>query len=252
MGRFFLVHDVALLLGESFVLDHRLLQDASKPHTLFDVSLDFILGLLVLADLHVLLQLLNEPLLLLHLQLHRPILLLQLLHQKRLNVIRLLRHRSPTSSLEVGGLLLQLPCQVFNLLLLLAQIDMHLLGAGAKSRVFILGDVERNLQISVHIFQFFTLLLLENRSLIRLAKAEVGAGVRVVASLVLSTLHGLISVLLLNTACAVLVMALGVLNRLDVAPGAEEDVAGAIVVDDLLDHLAAVSTLRGVSRLGRD
>ena len=46
---------------------------------------------------------------------------------------------------------------------------MHLLGTGPKSRVLILRDVERNLQISVHVLKLFPLLLLKDRRLVSLA-----------------------------------------------------------------------------------
>ena len=82
----------------------------------------------MLAHLNVLLKVLNLSLFHLVLELHLSILPFQLLHQKALEVIRLLTHRCHSPSMHEVGLVLQLSRQCLDVFLLLLEIDIHLLG----------------------------------------------------------------------------------------------------------------------------
>jgi len=69
---------------------------------------------------------------------------------------------------QVVLLLLQRARHVLNLLLLFLQVHIHLLGVGAHSGVFIPSDVILNLQVTVHVLNFFPLNLLKDGCLVGL------------------------------------------------------------------------------------
>ena len=66
------------------------------------------------------------------------------------------------------SLLLQRASQVLDLLLLLLEVHVHLLGLGAQPGVLISCDVVLYLQITIQIADFFLLCLPEDGRLVRL------------------------------------------------------------------------------------
>lgn len=71
------------------------------------------------------------------------------------------------TSRHVGGLLLQLPREVFNLFFFTIEIDVHLLGTSPQSGILIVCNIVLNLEVAIEIFEFFSFLLLEHWVLIR-------------------------------------------------------------------------------------
>ena len=65
-------------------------------------------------------------------------------------------------------MLLECTCQILNILLLLNQVDVHLLGLRAKTSVFISRDVVLDLQVTIHIPKVFFLGLAEDGCLVGL------------------------------------------------------------------------------------
>lgn len=73
----FLLDDrVVLLRVKGIILNHGLLKQRSKPHALVDINLNFGVILIMTTKADVALELINEPVLLLDLNLHASILLL--------------------------------------------------------------------------------------------------------------------------------------------------------------------------------
>ena len=133
------------------------------------------------AHFDVLLEILNLSLFHLILKLHLSILPFQLLHQKALQVIRLLTHRCHSSSMHEISLVLQLPRQRFDVFLLLLEIYIHLLGLCAQTSVFIPCDVVLDLQVAIHIANLLLLSLAENWGLVGLKAVGGERVVRVVS-----------------------------------------------------------------------
>ena len=123
-----------------------------------------------------------------------------------------------TPGMQKVHLLLQSPSQILNLLLLLLKIYVHLFGLGAESRVFIPSDVVLYLKIAVHIAYLFLLSLSKDRRLICLG-----------------------NILIVNDT-AVVELASGALHGADrhVASTREQDIARAVIVNDLLIDSAAL------------
>ena len=99
--------------------------------------------------------------------LHVPVLSLELLDQEALNVVGFLGNRCMAARRHVGSLLLQLPGEVFNLLFLTIEVDVHLLSTSPQASVFIVSDVMLNFQVSIQILDLFPFLLLEHWVLVR-------------------------------------------------------------------------------------
>lgn len=200
------------LLGQGVILDQSLLEQAPKSHALGSVRLHLVLTFLVLAHLHVPLQLFNLAILHLIFELHLPVLPFQLLNQERLQVISLLCNWRMAARMQKVDLLLQGSRQIFNLLLLLLQVDVHLLGLCSQPRVLVARDVVLYLQVAVHVADLLFLSLTEDRRLVRLLE--------------------------LIRHCAWLEVHLPAWRRdlvdWHVAVAAEQDIARAVVVDDLL------------------
>jgi hypothetical protein len=169
--------NVGLLLCESVVLDHGLLEKGSEAHALVNVGLDLVLSLAVLAHLHILFEFLDEAVLLLHLDFHVAVLTLELLHEEAFQIVCLLADGSLAAGGQVVGLLLELSREGFNVLLLAAKVDVHLLCPSAQASVLILGDVELNFQISVIVLHVLLLKLFEKRRLVGFSDAGVCAEV---------------------------------------------------------------------------
>ena len=160
---------IALLSSVGIVLDHGLLQQGPQPHALINICLYLIVCFSVLTHFNVLLQLFDQSVFFLDLDFHVAILPFQLLNKEALEVVRLLADWCVTTSIEIVGLLLQLPCQVFDFLFLLAEVDMHGLDPSAQPGVLVTSDVELNLQIPIEVFGVLTLLLLEDGVLVGFA-----------------------------------------------------------------------------------
>ena len=200
------------LLRERIVLDQSLLEQGSQSHALLCVGRDLVLALPVLAQLDILFQLLDLSLLRRIFELHLPILAFKLLDEERFQVVSLLRNWRVAPRMQKVHLLLQSPSQILNLFLLLLKIYVHLFGLGAESCVFIPRDIVLNLKIAVHIAYLFLFSLSEDRRLISLSNILIVYDTAVV-ELASSALHGA--------------------NR-HVASAGEQDIARAVIVDDLL------------------
>ena len=117
------------------------------------------------------------------------------------------------------SLLLQRAGQILNLLLLLLEVYVHLFGLGAQPGVLISRDVVLNLQITIHIADFFLLCLPEDGRLVRLGDVRIYP--------------------------AVVQLASGALDRANwhVPSAAEQDVTRTVVMNDLLvDSIALGGT----------
>ena len=101
-----------------------------------------------------------------------------------------------------------------------------MLGLGAQPRILIASDVVLNLQISIHVADFFLLGLPEDRGLVRLSDV------------------------LIYPADAVIQLASVALDRANwhVSAAAEENVARAVVMNDLLVDAAAFGRSCGALR----
>ena len=206
-------------LSKHVVLHEGLFQHLAEAHALVRESLRFVLILPMLAHLDVLLELFDLAVLRLALEFHLSILALQLLHKERLEVVGLLADRCVGSRVQVIRLLLKSARQVLDLFLLLLQVDVHLLDLGAEASVFIARDVVLNLYVPVQVPHLFFLSLPEDRRLVGFD--DVAAGVElaiVVGSAASPGCH---------------------LTYGHVAAAAEEDVARAVVVDNLLVDTAS-------------
>ena len=104
---------------------------------------------------------------------------------------------------------------------------MHLLTPSPQSCVLILRDVVLNLEVSIHVLEVFALLLFENWSLVCLAYILGAIITNLLGSFILDVIGHWVSV-----------------------STAEEDVARAIVMDNLLDHLSLIVVVLGWCRLG--
>ena len=80
------------------------------------------------------------------------------------------------------SLLLQRAGQILNLLLLLLEVYVHLFGLGTQPGVLISRDVVLNLQITIHIADFFLLCLTEDGRLVRLGDVRIYTAVVQLAS----------------------------------------------------------------------
>ena len=160
--------------------DQGLFEKPSQSDALFCEGLDFIFTLLVPAKFDALFELFDLFVLDLAITLDFFQLALKLLHQKRLDVVSLLADRSVISRsvtlrCRVIGLLLQLTSQIFNVLFLLDQVDVHLFGLGAESRVLVPRDIVLNLQVPIHVPKVFLFSLAEDRCLVGLHHVNCGA-----------------------------------------------------------------------------
>ena len=170
-----------LALVKRIILDECLLKKAAKAHALLSVCLHLVIVLTMLAHFDVLLEVFDLSLFHLVLKLHLSILPFQLLDQKALQIVRLLTHRCHSPSMHEVGLVLQLSRQCLNVFLLLLEIDIHLLGLGAQTSVFIPCDVVLDLQVAIHIANLLLLSLAENWGLVGLKAVGGERVVRVVS-----------------------------------------------------------------------
>lgn len=122
--------------------------------------------------------------------------------------------------MEEVSLLLQRASHILNLLLLLLEVYVHLLGLGAQPGVLISRDVVLYLQITIHIADFFLLCLSEDGRLVRLG-----------------------DILIYPT---VVQLASGALDRANwhVPSAAEQDVTRPVVMNDLLVYSIALGGTR--------
>ena len=124
------------------------------------------------------------------------------------------------------GLMLQLSRQRFNVLLLLLQVDVHLLGLCAQSRILVPRYVVLDLQIPVHVTDFLLFGLPENRCLVRLERVALSCG---------RSRKWPHSVIVINPATGSdWPRCLGCLGHRQLPITAEKDVTATVVVDDLL------------------
>ena len=126
--------------------------------------------------------------------------------------------------MEEVSLLLQCASHIFNLLLLLLEVYVHLLGLGAQPGVLISRDVVLYLQITIHIADFFLLCLPEDGRLVRLGDVRIYP--------------------------AVVQLASGALDRANwhVPSAAEQDVTRTVVMNDLLVDSIALGGTRTRTR----
>ena len=182
------------------------------------------------AHLDVLLKLFDLLVLHLAIQLDFPVLALELLNEEWLNVVRSLSDRPSIRLLCIVRLLLKLARQVLNVLFFLDEVDVHLLCLCPQACVLIPSDIVLNLQVTIHVSKVFLLSLPEDGRLVRLDHicavwsdcsrrvGEIGCG------------------------CVCAPSQQGLLA--DRSLTAQQDVAGAVVVDDLLVDAVAFLSVR--------
>ena len=173
------------------------------------------------AHLDVLLELFDLLVLHLAIQLDLPVLAFELLDEEWLNVVRPLADGPSIRLLCIVRLLLKLARQVLNVLFFLDKVDVHLFCLCPQACVLIPRDIVLNLQVTIHVSKVFLLSLPEDGRLVRLdhvscavwsdcsrRMGEIGCG------------------------CVCTPSQQGLLA--DRSLTAQQDVAGAVVVDDLL------------------
>ena len=114
---------------------------------------------------------------------------------------------------------------------------MHLLSASAEPCVLILCDIELNFEVTVHILDLFSLLLLE---WVRL----VGLGQGLITSRRTLVLFKSLLVADQARSDSASCRLASLWKRRAQASAAEQNIAGAIVVNNLLDYLAAIAFAR--------
>ena len=133
-----------------------------------------------------------------------------------------------TSVADEVGLLLEGPCQVLYIFLLLLKVYIHLLGLGSKSRILIPSNVVLNLQVAVHVANFFAFSRPEEGCLIS---------------------FGDIGLLKSSDGSSIIGAPPRPHNWLlygHVATATKENIPRAIIMDDLLIHAAALRRSVGV------
>ena len=181
------------------------------------------------AHLDVLLELFDLLVLHLAIQLDFPVLALELLNEEWLNVVRSLSDRPSIRLLCIVRLLLKLARQVLNVLFFLDEVDVHLLCLCPQACVLIPRDIVLNLQVTIHVSKVFLLSLPEDGRLVRLD--HVGCAVWCDCSRCMGEI---------GCGCICTPPQQGLLA--DRSLTAQQDVAGAVVVDDLLvDAVALLS-----------
>lgn len=147
--------DGGLLLHHGFVLNHGLLQQSSQSEALFNIRLQLVVSLSVLAQLHVFLQFFDQTVLFHRFVFQIPVLFLQLLHKMRLEIGSFTGDGYGRTSSDVASLLLQLSCQVLGFLLFLLHFDVESLNTGSQPSILILGDVVLDLQVAIMVLDLF-------------------------------------------------------------------------------------------------
>ena len=183
------------------------------------------------AHFDVLLELFDLLVLHLAIQLDFLVLALELLYEEWLNVVCSLADYSSIRLLGKVRLLLKLACQVLNILFFLDEIDVHLFCLCTKACVLISRDIVLNLQVTIHVSKVFLLSLPEDGRLVCLDH---------VSSTVWSDSSRRMGEIGLGCVCTPSQQGL-LANR---SLAAQQDVARAVVVDDLLvDAVAFLSIL---------
>ena len=181
------------------------------------------------AHLDVLLELFDLLVLHLAIQLDFPILAFELLDEEWFNVIRPLADGPSIRLLCIVRLLLKLARQVLNVLFFLDEVDVHLLCLCPQACVLIPSDIVLNLQVTIHVSKVFLLSLPEDGRLVRLD--HVGCAVWCDCSRCMGEI---------GCGCICTPPQQGLLA--DRSLTAQQDVARAVVVDDLLvDAVALLS-----------
>lgn len=145
--------------------------------------------------------------------------------------------RREPASLQVRRLLLQLLCQILNLLFFAAQVEMHLLRARPQPSVLIFRYIILDFQVSVHVLYFISVIFLEiHRSLVDFLQCTLGRrALHLVDQLVAARNNARSKAVSLSFArsCA--------WQCRRESSAREQNVTRPVVVDDLLDHLAPVA-----------
>ena len=211
-------------MGERVVLNECLLEEAPKSEAFVSVRLHLTVILSMFTHLDILLELLNLAILHLILKLHFSVLALELLYQERFQVVCLMATDGAMASrVDEVGLLLERPCQVFYIFLLLLKVYVHLLGLGSKSSVLIASNVVLDLQVAVHVANFFAFSRPEEGCLISFG--DIGLLKSIDGSSIIGAPPRPHNWLLLYG---------------HVATAAKENISRAIIMDDLLIYAAAL------------
>ena len=173
------------------------------------------------AHLDVLLELFDLLVLHLAIQLDLPVLAFELLDEEWLNVVRPLADGPSIRLLCIVRLLLKLARQVLNVLFFLHKVDVHLLCLCPQACVLVPRDIVLNLQVTIHVSKVFLLSLPEDGRLVRLD--HVGCAVWSDCSRSMGEI---------GCGCVCTPSQQGLLA--DRRLTTKQDVAGAVVVDDLL------------------
>ena len=186
------------------------------------------------AHLDVLLKLFDLLVLHLAVQLDFSVLAFQLLDKEWLNVVCSLANGPAIRLLCIVRLLLKLARQVLNVLFFLDKVDVHLLYLCPQACVLVSRDIILNFQVTIHVSKVFLLSLPEDGCLVRLDH---------VSCTVWSDCSRRMGEIGLGCVCTPSQQGL----LADRSLTAQQDVARAVVVDDLLvDAVALLSVLPAV------